>query len=155
MNGFQQNWSKINWSVCFFSHVGKKHSENGSVTLCRALSSSGLYLRRNHLGASCNHGWPSSSVNYIDYFDLESVLVPEFEFPDLYIHVFLSSSDSCSCVRGPWLYPLAEASLLSSPTNRYQRTLCLFQNSTLQVFRVLTFNLHTESPVYRVPMVYT
>lgn len=101
--------------------------------LSPALSSPGLYLRRNHLGACCNHGWPSSSVNYIDYLDSESVLVPEFEFPDVYIHIFVSPSDSCSCVRGPWLYQLVEASLLSSPTNRYQRNLYLFQNSTLPV----------------------
>lgn len=101
--------------------------------LSPALSSPGLYLRRNHLGACCNHGWPSSSVNYIDYLDSESVLVPELELPDLYIHIFVLSSDSCSCVRGPWLYQLVEAFLLCSPTNRYQRNLYLFQNSTLQV----------------------
>lgn len=122
----------------FFSQEIIKSSQNRWFPLyisclSPALSSPGLYLRRNHLGACCNHGWPSSSVNYIDYLDSESVLVPEFEFPDLYVHIFVSSSDSCSCVRGQWLYQLVEASLLSSPTSRYQQNLYLFQNSTLQV----------------------
>lgn len=96
--------------------------------LSQALSSPGLYLGRNHWHACCNQGWPTPPVNSIDYFDFVSV-----SFPSLFVHVFVSSADSCSCVRGQWLFQLAEASSPSSPITLYQLNLYLFQNSTWQV----------------------